>query len=80
MSRLGFGVCHEGGIFFLCDQLHAHNNGSGEALPENKKVAIKLELRERLKRWEEGKGRWQKYDNCVKALVEAVLDEADWTD
>jgi len=69
----------EGGVDLLtaCVALHMSGSGVTDLLSDEDEAGMLAWLRERLDRWTPTPcEKWRRFDDAVKALVEAAVDEA----
>lgn len=66
-------------ILAVCLALHTSHTGSAEPLPGEEEARYVAWLRQRLAEWQTPHPRTQRFDDAVKALVEATLAESGVT-
>lgn len=66
---------YEMSVFLACAELHGHKTGSGHQLSEEQVAATLRWLNERVKDWHPSKHGDKKYDDAVKALIAATIQE-----
>ena len=65
-------------ILPICLGLHMAHTGSSDPLPEEDKASHVAWLRQRLAEWQPtAHAQWGRFDEAVKALIMATLDEVD---
>ena len=62
-------------ILPVCLGLHMAHTGSADPLPEEDKARHVAWLRQRLADWQPAPVWWTRFDDAVKALIEATLAE-----
>lgn len=57
--------------------LHMAHTGSADPLPAEDKARHVAWLRQRLAEWQPSHAKWERFDEAVKAIIMATLDEVD---
>jgi uncharacterized protein YgfB (UPF0149 family) len=67
---------YEMSVFLACAELHGHLTGSGPQLDAETMHRLQDWLNERLVYWVQSKPAHEKYDEAVRALIVATIQEA----
>ncbi len=64
-------------ILPVCLGLHMAHTGSADPMPAEDKARHVAWLRQRLTDWQPAHAKWERFDEAVKVLIMATLDEVD---
>lgn len=66
---------YEMSVFLACAELHGHHTGSGHQLTDEQVATTLAWLNKRIKDWQPSKPTDKKYDDAVKSLIAATIQE-----